>query len=966
MTEEELNKRDKAMPLLRDKTSSPLRDRNYPDQQFQFADRLRFASVIISIIAICLGISVIWGWYLDVAWLKSVIADRVTMKVSTALGLITGGITLLLWHYQQNKQNLAIRVVLYLLPSIAIAFCSLNLINYSFHLDLGAGWLPFPESPSTVTEELALGRMSPNTAIGFLILNTAILFLIRKYYLSSQLCIVSVLAIAFASIVGHIYSVEVFYSVGSPTGMAIHTAIGLILLSLACLGTRGERGWMRVITTEAAGGLMARWLLPLVIVTPVILGSLIWFALGNDIQAAKLAIALRITLEMFILGLIVWWTAQKLNRVDRQKQELFQRLLETESRFRAIFNQTFQFIGLLTPDGTLLEANQTALDFAGINKADVVDQPFWSAYWWQISPETQQELREAIAIASTGEFVRYRVAVQGVKGIVTIDFSLRPVKNDAGKVILIIPEGRDISQQIEMEQALQQSEARYRAIVEDQTELICRYRSDSTISYVNDAFCRYFELNSEDLIDRQYTPVVYKTDRDKVTQLVNSMNPSNPTITIENRVLAKGEIRWTQWNNRMIFDEAGNFLEYQAVGRDISHLKEIELKLRESEERFRNAFENAATGEALVSLDGNFMQVNRSLCEIVGYSETELLNRNFQSITHPEDLNLDLNYVRQLLAGTIRTYQMEKRYYHKLGHTVWVLLSVSLVKDIDNQPKYFISQIKNINQQKRAEARLNDLVTELERSNRELDEFASIVSHDLISPLRKQLILLDLVKDEYAAILDQEGQDYLTKITNFNFKMETLVRSLLIYARLTTQAKPFVPVALNDVINDVLYDLEAEIVQSQATIEVEELPTIKGDRFQLHQLFLNLLQNALKFRFQERSPEIQITCRLKDNFYQIARQPVARVRCGQALSRVEGTVEVAIADNGIGFEPEQQQKIFTPFHRLHSYSKYIGTGLGLAICKKIVERHQGKISAQSKLGQGTTFTIFLPSNTLSN
>ena len=937
MTESELNRRDDQPRQSFETTST----RIYPEQKFQFADRLRFASVIISIAAVCLGISVIWGWFFDVAWLKSIIADRVTMKVSTALSLISGGLSFILWNYQQNRQKLAVAVILYLLPTIAISYCSIELIDYIFNWNLGSGWLALPDSSLAVVDELAYGRMSPNTAIAFLILNTAILLLMRKYYLSSQLCIVGVLAIAFASLVGHIYSVEVFYSVGSPTGMAIHTAIGLILLSLACLGTRGERGWMRVITREAAGGLMARWLLPVVIVVPVILGSLIWFALGNNTQTAKLAIALRITLEMFILSLIVWWTAQRLNQTDRQKQALLQQLLETESRFRAIFNQTFQFIGLLTHDGILLEANQTALDFAGIDKADVVDKPFWEAYWWQISSETQQKLREAISIASKGEFVRYRVAVQGAKGIVTIDFSLRPVKDDAGEVILIIPEGRDISQEIEIEQALQQSEARYRAIVEDQTELICRYRQDSTISYVNDAFCQYFGIDKEDLIDRQYTPVVYEADRDKVAQLVNSMNPDNPTVSNENRVIAKGKICWTQWNNRIIFDEAGNFLEYQAVGRDISDLKEIELKLRESEERFRNAFENAATGEALVSLDGKFIQVNRSLCEILGYSETELLNTAFQTITHPEDLNLDLNYVRQMLAGTLRTYQMEKRYYNKSGDTVWALLSVSLVKDIDDEPQYFISQIQSIDRQKRAEARLNDLVIELERSNRELDEFASIVSHDLVSPLRKQLMLIDEVKEEYTAVLGQEGRDYLTKITNFNSKMETLVRSFLTYARLTTQAKPFAQVSLKDVIKDVLYDLEAEIAQAQAIINIEELPTIEGDRFQLHQLFLNLLQNALKFRYQRRSPIIQITCRLENDYYKIA-----------------------IADNGIGFEPEQQLKIFTPFHRLHSYSKYIGTGLGLAICEKIVERHHGIISAQSKVAQGATFVICLPSNTL--
>ncbi|MGD1917881.1 MAG: PAS domain S-box protein [Pleurocapsa sp.] len=296
---------------------------------------------------------------------------------------------------------------------------------------------------------------------------------------------------------------------------------------------------------------------------------------------------------------------------------------------------------------------------------------------------------------------------------------------------------------LKIEQALKQSKAKYKAIVEEQTELICRYRQDSTISFVNDAYCRYFDLDKSELIDREFAPLVYDEDRDQVAQMISSMNQTNPTVTIEHRVWVKGKLRWNQWNNRIICDITGEDCEYQAVGRDITSLKEIEIRLRESEEKFRRAFEDAATGEALVTPDGKLLQVNRSLCEMLGYDETELLGKTFQELTHPDDLNLDLDNVQQMLAGEIRSYQMEKRYFHHRGYVVWVLLSVSLVRDIDGKPIYFISQVQDIDRRKRAETELNALVSELERSNQELDEFATVVSHDLTSPLRKQLILID-------------------------------------------------------------------------------------------------------------------------------------------------------------------------------------------------------------------------------
>ena len=489
----------------------------------------------------------------------------------------------------------------------------------------------------------------------------------------------------------------------------------------------------------------------------------------------------------------------------------------------------------------------------------------------------------------------------------------------------------------EIKLALEQSKAKYKAIVEEQAELICRYRQDGTVSYVNDAFCRYFEIEKAGIIDRQYSPVVYEADLPRVQQLIRQITPDNPIVTIENRVIVNNTIRWTQWNNRLIFDDAGNSVEYQAVGRDITPIKKIELKLRESEEKFRRAFEGAATGEALVSADGAFIRVNRSLCEMIGYQEAELVGKTFQEITHPEDLDLDLDYLHQMLAGKIRTYQMEKRYFHKQGHLVWALLSVSMVRDLDEQPLYFISQIQDISQRKSAEHKLNSLITELERSNQELDEFATVVSHDLISPLRRQISLISVLKEEYGEVLEDTGLDYCDRIIGYNAQMNDLVRSLLAYARIATKAQSFSSVNLNTVIDNILDNLKPEIERTEANIKVANLPTVWGDRLQLNQLFLNLLQNALKFHRQDRAIEIKIEYHLANNHHQIA-----------------------IADNGIGFDKEQKLKIFMPFHRLHSQSKYQGTGLGLAICEKIIERHQGKITAHSSGDLGAVFTVCLP------
>ncbi|MGB6300086.1 MAG: PAS domain S-box protein [Rivularia sp. (in: cyanobacteria)] len=362
----------------------------------------------------------------------------------------------------------------------------------------------------------------------------------------------------------------------------------------------------------------------------------------------------------------------------------------------------------------------------------------------------------------------------------------------------------------------------------------------------------------------------------------------------------------------------------------------------DSQELFRLAFNDAAIGMALVATDGRWLKVNRALCEIVGYSEADLLETTFQEITHPDDLEADLGCVRRMLADEIRTYQMEKRYFHSSGHIVWILLSVSLVRDKQEQPLYFISQIQDITPRKQAEARLKTLLAELKRSNSDLEDFASVVSHDLMSPLHKIQILCEYLEEDYTEVLDKEGNDYLKRISQVRSRMQKLIEDLLSFSLVTTKGQPFTKVDLNKIVRGVISDSQADGLTS-VVWEVGELPVISADSAQIYQLFQNLLENSLKYRHSEITLVVKI--------YQTPRSK---------NKNLGSFCEIAIEDNGIGFDEAYLEQIFEPCQRLHNSSEYEGTGLGLAICHRIIERHDGSISARSKVGEGAKFIVTLP------
>jgi signal transduction histidine kinase len=264
------------------------------------------------------------------------------------------------------------------------------------------------------------------------------------------------------------------------------------------------------------------------------------------------------------------------------------------------------------------------------------------------------------------------------------------------------------------------------------------------------------------------------------------------------------------------------------------------------------------------------------------------------------------------------------------------------------------AQLRSVNERlqsealerERSAAELSATAERLRTSNRELESFASVASHDLQEPLRKIQAFGDRLESKFGATLGADGADYLRRMKAAAGRMQRLINDLLTFSRVTTQAQPFQAIDLNEVVHDVLIDLENRLETSGGTVRTSPLPTVEADPMQMRQLFQNLLSNALKFAREGVNPQVTVTSLNEQGAGDGAEEPAF--------------VRIAVSDNGIGFDEKYLDRIFDVFQRLHGRGTYEGTGIGLAVCRKIVERHGGEITAHSTLGEGSRFIITLP------
>jgi PAS domain S-box-containing protein len=374
----------------------------------------------------------------------------------------------------------------------------------------------------------------------------------------------------------------------------------------------------------------------------------------------------------------------------------------------------------------------------------------------------------------------------------------------------------------------------------------------------------------------------------------------------------------------------------ELLKQDINDLHAVEKLLRKSKAWSRSIFEGSIVGIALLNTNSVVIEVNPALESILGYSANEIKNIGISNITHIEDIENDSRLFDDLIEGKIESYKIEKRYIRKDNKVIWANAMLSYIQNVGEDFQFIIAMIEDITQQKENEEKQQQLVSRLEETNKELDNFAYIVSHDLKAPLRGIGSLANWLITDYKDKLDEEGADIINLLVNRVERMKNFIEGILQYSRVTRVKENYVEIDLNKVIKEII-----ELLSPPENIKIivnTELPTIKGEIIYIEQIYQNLISNAIKF-MDKPEGEINIGCISKEDFW-----------------------EFSVSDNGAGIDEKYFNKIFMIFQTLQPRDKFESTGIGLSIVKKIVETNGGKIWLESAINKGTTFYFTLPKN----
>jgi PAS domain S-box-containing protein len=613
------------------------------------------------------------------------------------------------------------------------------------------------------------------------------------------------------------------------------------------------------------------------------------------------------------------------------------------SIYRVMIENALDAFFLTKPDGTILDVNAAASSMFGYSLEEFkvigrqgiidIDSPGLNAFLEE-RRKKGKVICELIGIKKNGE--RFPIWVSSV---------IFKQDEQEEKTFTII---QDITERKRKEQELRTSEANMRMILDNTDELFIII--DRNLKVIN--FNKATEVKSQQLLGVPF---------EKGKSILDSAQPERIPLLkqlyadVLNGAVRKSvvEIPAIHGNSKVVVDiryspiyEDGLIVGAIINVRDITETKAKEEELLRTNERF--FFAAKATNDAIWDWDiqnDKVFRVGDGLQSMFGYDKSIAAQDDTFWIqrVHPEDLDDMISKREKILYHTNELY-WEDEYRFRKSDDIYahVFDKGYIIRDANGTPVRMIGATQDVSQQKETEALLVELNNRLKRraeelanSNIELERFAYIASHDLQEPLRMVTSFLQLLKKRYVEKLDETADQYIAFAVDGAERMKTLIMDLLDYSRVGSNTEPNENVDLNILIEEIKGVFSKTIDESKAHITVGPLPIVKGNRTQLLQLFQNLIGNAIKYQKDE-SPVIQISCTEQEEEYLFE-----------------------IKDNGIGIDPAFHEKIFVIFHRLHSRSEYTGTGIGLAICKKIVERHNGKIWVKSMPGQGSSFFFTL-------
>lgn len=669
-----------------------------------------------------------------------------------------------------------------------------------------------------------------------------------------------------------------------------------------------------------------------------------------------------------------------------------QRSIEESSRkFSTLFHQAFQFIALINTQGNIKDINESFLHFLGETSDRLIGRELATLAIW--GDTISQEIKELFQQACLKGSARKDTMLTGEDGEETyLDLSLRllPDESDA----MLIFEARDVT---ELHWAKEANEflAQLNVTIthaEDFNEAAKlvfnkigqRHDIDTTEVWVPHGK-KHVRLLSQYLFDPEQPTItdkepyilpddagiINKILREKETVYIPSLKEVEKGMIYRREQLIEMGYR-SLFAVPVVFEGQVLLAAMFLADTEIENLEELKNTLRiisgslgallikkkaQDEQRRTNLILNEAEkisrmGSWVWHVDDGRVDWSEGMYRITGMgSDYTPSFSDFYRFVHPADRD----YVREKLSdypGDASAGELEFRIRLDGGAVRYVKVTSHPDTDYNGEIRTITGTMRDITRQKKYEINLQQKNQELEDSNRNLEQFAYIASHDLQEPLRKIRAFGGRLAEKYKDRLDEKGVDYFNRMQNAAERMQTLINDLLRYSRVARGSAAWKPTDLNHVVGGVLDDIETLILDRHASVHLGKLPEIQGDPVQLRQLFQNLLTNALKFVPEDRVPEVSV--RTEDN--------PASVRSDSGRSMVTVIVE----DNGIGVDDKYKDRIFGLFERLHGRNEYTGTGIGLAICRRVVQNHEGEIEVISKKDHGTIFKIHFPVNENNN
>ncbi len=964
------------------------------------ASTYRIFSQRACIIVIGIGVAALIGWKFDIAALKSVLPDRVTLKPNTAIGLIATGVALRLWHQQfvssanrfadrsarspirfANEIERLRSVIYFAICGFVVVLGLATIAEYSFGLDFGIDQLLFAVSPDAIDSSVG-GRPAPNTAICLVLSAIALLLLERDRPHAAQGISIAVFAGALLAMIGHLNSTAVFFQVGTETGMAVHTAIAFLLLSTGILCAKPEAGWMRELVREQAGGIMLRRVLPWTVILPGLLGGIVLITYQRLSLPSEAAFALRSVLDIALFSAIVWWNGRLLNRIDSRRQRVQRRfsrsleeqvsaqtaelnaanqslqekiierqqaeakLRESEGWMRKVVTSAPFPLMLHAEDGEILTVSQTLIETTGYSAAEIPTIASWEEHVCSSPPYFAEVINScSIAAPKQAERCEFLIRTKDDRTL-TWDFSSAHLGATSDGRQLMVSMAADITRRKQAEVALQKSQAE---LQQQLAEIESIYQSAPIGLNVLDPDLRFVRINQRLAemngfsIEAHIGQTVGELLPDLAETAEQLLRPifetGQPLLNIE----IKGETPAQPGIERFWLE---HFLPLKDGDRVIG-INTVCEEITERKLTEQSLIKRAAQQAAVAQIGQQAIAISDidALLDSVTIQVAQVLEAEYCEVLEPLPKDQPLKG-QQLSSISAVIGNAESNSFGVLGvHT-------RTQRDFNENDINFLQAIANIlfeamtrhraEQQMRQanadlELRIAERTQQLVEVNQELEAFAYSVAHDLRAPLRAIEGFARILKEDYNSSLDDTGQRYTQILVDSAARLDQLIQDLLDYSRLGRRDVRLGSVNMALVIERVLQELAATFEGHLPQIEViGQLPFALAQRGILRQVLSNLLTNAVKFVPPGSTPIIRIWAEEQTQW-----------------------VRLWIQDNGIGILPRHFERIFLPFERLQGIDQYPGTGIGLAIVQRGVERMGGKVGIESTGAGGSRFWIEL-------